>query len=139
MITYVDTSTLVALIIEEPGSHVAALVWDQSSLVMCTRLTFVEASAALAAAHRAGRLTSRQLSRAGTMLDDLWQQVSILEVDEALMRRASELAVQFRLRGYDAVHLAAADLAKATVFGTGDRALQHAARDLGMYVADSSW
>jgi predicted nucleic acid-binding protein len=38
-----------------------------------------------------------------------WARWEIVKVDEALIRRAGELAGEHRLRGYDSVHLAAVE------------------------------
>lgn len=63
--------------------------------------------------------------------------MTLIDVDEALARRAGGLAETHRLRGYEAVHLATAlgvegpDL----VLATADRALGRAASDAGRRVA----
>lgn len=41
------------------------------------------------------------------VLDDLYGQLDLIEVDDALLRRAVELAEVHALRGSDAIHLAA--------------------------------
>ena len=64
----------------------------------------------------------------------------IVGVDEALGRRAGELADERALRGYDAVHLARA-LALATgetILATWDRDLSNAAADAGLAVRSPS-
>jgi hypothetical protein len=60
-----------------------------------------------------------------------------IEIDEQLVRVAGELSVAFQLRGYDAVHLAAALEAvdPDLVFVTGDAALAEAGRRVGLAVA----
>ena len=66
----------------------------------------------------------------------LWSQLSVVEVDEDLMRLAGDLAITHSLRGYDAVHLAAASLVGATVFSSADRRLCAAACSSGFHVAN---
>jgi predicted nucleic acid-binding protein len=136
MITYVDTSTLLKLIIEEPGSDVAAALWDDSDGLTSVSIMYAEARAALAAARRAGRVTSPQHRSAVEMLDDLWSQLFVVAVDDGLVLEASELAERHGLRGYDAVHLAAALRAGASVVSSADRALCEAARAEGFHVAN---
>ncbi len=136
MITYVDTSTLLKLIIEEPGSDEAAALWDQSDVLASVRILYAEARAALAAARRSGRLAPGQHRQALKALEDLWSQVSIVEVDGDLVQAAAELAERHGLRGYDAVHLAAALLVGADVFTSADRLLCNAARAEGFHVAE---
>ena len=50
MITYVDTSSLLKLIVEEPGSDRAALIWDTADALAAASVIVVEGRAALAAA-----------------------------------------------------------------------------------------
>jgi predicted nucleic acid-binding protein len=52
-----------------------------------------------------------------------WSQLSIVEIDEALMRVAGDTAEERGLRGYAAVHLAAARHIGADVFSSADRRL----------------
>ena len=70
--------------------------------------------------------------------DELWPEFQVVEVDVDLMHRAADLAARQGLRGYDAVHCAAADLiADAdTVAASGDRALLDAWSALGIATFD---
>ena len=96
-----------------------------------------EARAALAQAERLGRITARQLRDAVTEFDSLFEEIDLVEGDDALARRAGELAEARRLRGYDAVRLAAADRVRDpnVVVIAGDGALLAAAAAEGMAVA----
>lgn len=136
MIAYFDTSGLVPLIIEEPGSQVTARIWDEAHNVVSVRLVYVEARAALAQAQRLGRLTADQLVDAVADLDDVYAQLDRIEIDEALTRRGGELAQQYALRGYDAVHLAGAEVVADSemVLVAGDGDLIEAARAHGIAV-----
>ena len=58
MITYVDTSTLLKLVVEEPGSERASTIWTSADAVASVALIVVEVRAALAAARRGRRLTA---------------------------------------------------------------------------------
>ncbi len=136
MITYVDTSTMIKLIVSESGSVAAADIWDGADVLASARILYVEARAALAAAQRAGRLTLTQHRRAVVDFEDLWSQLVVIEIDGALVRRAAELAERRGLRGYDAVHLAAARHVGADVLTSADRVLCQAALAEGLYVAD---
>ena len=62
MITYVDTSSLLKLVIDEDGSDQAELIWDSADVLASVSLVVVEGRAALAAARRDGRLDARQHS-----------------------------------------------------------------------------
>lgn len=136
MITYVDTSTLLKLLIDEEGSDRAGLVWDAADALVSVRLIIVEARAALASATRGGRLTTRQHEQARNELWALLGDIHLAEVTEDLISRAADLAEDEGLRGYDAVHLAAALHLGASVLTSADDALCEAAGRNGMYVAN---
>ncbi len=123
--------------IAEPGSARAASLWDGADRVVSVRLIYPETRAALAQAERLGRLTARQLRDAVTAFDSLWEEIDLVEVDDVLARRAGELAEVRQLRGYDAVHVAAADRVgdPNVVVIAGDGALLAAAAAEGMAVA----
>jgi uncharacterized protein len=137
VIAYFDTSAVVPLLITEPGSTRAASLWNGADRVVSVRLLYPEMRAALAQAKRLGRLSARQLRDAVTELDALFEEIDLVEVDDTLARRAGELAEVRRLRGYDAVHLAAADRVRDpnVVVIAGDGALLDAAAAEGMAVA----
>jgi len=137
MIAYFDTSALIPLLVEEPTSASVARLWDDATRVASVRLLYPEARAALAQARRVGRLTSRQLSTAVTGLESLDRQLDHIEVTAHLAARAGELAESAALRGYDAVHLAAAESVADTelVVVAGDLALRSAAHTLGLAIA----
>lgn len=136
MITYVDTSTLIKLLIDEAGTTEAGRIWDEPDVLVSARIGHVEARAALAAARRQGRISADVLRNGVDGLDILWSQLSVVEIDEALMRLAGDLAAAHSLRGYDAVHLAAAHVVGADVFSSADRRLCMAASMSGFHVAN---
>jgi predicted nucleic acid-binding protein len=141
VIAYFDTSAVVPLLVAELGSTRAASLWDSADRVVSVRLVYPETRAALAQAERLGRLTARQLRDAVVEFDSLFEAVDLVEVDDALARRAGELAEVRRLRGYDAVHLAAAERIRDpdVVVVAGDRALLDAATAEAMAVAELPW
>ncbi len=134
MIAYFDTSAVVPLLVAEAGSARAATLWDEADRVVSTRLVYPEGRAALAQAQRLGRLTLRQLRAAVLELKARHQELDLVELDDVLGRRAGHLAELHGLRGYDAVHLAAADRVRdpELVVVTGDRPLLTAAAAEGM-------
>jgi predicted nucleic acid-binding protein len=138
VIAYLDTSAVVPLLIAGPGSSLAASLWDSADRVVSVRLVYPETRAALAQAERLGRITDRNLRNAVTYFDSLFEELDLVEVDDPLARRAGELAESYGLRGYDAVHLAAADRIRDrdVVMIAGDNALLGAATAEGMTVAE---
>ena len=137
MIAYFDTSAVVPLLVAEAGSERAASLWNSSDRVVSVRLLYPETRAALAQAERLGRVTTRNLRAAVDELDALLAEMDIIEVDEALARRAGDLSEAHRLRGYDAVHLAAAERIRDSevVLVAGDAALLEAGSATGIAIA----
>ena len=74
------------------------------------------------------------------LMERLWSQVDVLEVDEVVARRAGVLAHELALRGYDAVHCATAErLDDVTlVAASGDRRLLRAWNTLGLATYDTT-
>lgn len=139
MILYVDTSALVPLLVAEPSTAACRRLWLSAAETVSVRLTYVEAAAALARAQRLGRLSAAARRSALKNLHYLWSQVSVIDVDEALMYAAATSAAEYGLRGYDAVHCAAAHLASGDDFvaATGDRALLAAWAAIGLTTFDA--
>ena len=137
MIAYFDTSALVPLLVEEAGSERAAVLWDAASRVASVRLAYPETRAALAQARRESRLTDRGLRQAAREFDRLFDQLDIVEITPGLAHRAGELAEAQALRGYDAVHVAAAEqlLTDDLVVVAGDTEVLRAGRALGLATA----
>jgi len=136
VITYVDTSALLKLVIDEEGSDRALTMWVTSEVVASVRLVVVEARAALAAAVRLGRLTEPQRRTAVTELHQIVSGMYLVEVTEKLAAGAADVAEAEHLRGYDAVHLAAALTIGAHVFSSADATLCAAAARRGLHVAN---
>jgi uncharacterized protein len=138
LIVYFDTSSLVPIMIEEPSSEVASRLWDEAERVTASRLVYAEARAALAMAHRMDRLDREGLRAAVAVFEGLHNQLEVVEVTEEVVRSAGELAEQFGLRGYDAMHLASAStlVDPELVFAASDQNLLDAARALEIATAD---
>ena len=107
----VDTSALAKRYVNETGS-----AWLQSLLDPATgaetflvRMTIVELIAAITRRERGGSLTPVEADTArAAFRADLTAEYQVVEVTEALLVRATELAEAQGLRAYDAVQLAAA-------------------------------
>ena len=137
MIAYFDTSAVIPLLIGEPSSATCARVWNEAARSISARLLYPEARAALARADRRGRITKRQHESAVAELESIITEIDHVEITAELARHAGDLAQAHQLRGYDAVHLAAAlaALDAELVLVTGDNDLAGAARSLGVPVA----
>jgi len=124
-------------VFDEPGSELAAELWDRAESVVSSELIYPEARAAAAAAHRQGRIDADTLHSAVDMIDALCSQLSILGLDHQLAHTAGNLAETHGLRGYDAVHLATALGADSgsLLLATWDRELARAAIEAGCSVS----
>lgn len=136
MITYVDTSSLLNVVVEEAGSDAATAIWDASDVVASVCLVTVEARAALAAARRANRLTDAQHRAAKQAAAALIDRLHVVEITDDLLASAGDLAETEGLRGYDAVHLAAALLVDAALLTSADEELCEAGWRRGLHVAN---
>ena len=137
MILYLDTSALVKLFVEEVDSGILRSAAARSTLIVTHLIAYAEACAAFArlAQNRADKTLFARLRRA---LDRHWTEWQIVAVDDALVRRAGELAARYGLRGYDSVHLAAVEAVRSASpghadvhFGVFDTALARAAKRAG--------
>lgn len=138
MIVYLDTSALVPLLIDEPTSPICERLWEDADDVVSVRIAYVEAAAAIAQARRLGRLTRSQQRDVLTLLDEKWDQLQVVDVDDLLVRRAGALADLHSLRGHDATHCGGAESISdaEVVAASGDQQLLAAWRALGMNTLD---
>ena len=138
MIVYLDASALVKRYVIEPGSEaVSRFIGDGAGAVGTCAISRAEVSAALARSVRLGVLSSEGGREAVLAFRREWPDLVRIRVSEALIGRADHLAWAHALRGYDAIHLAAAllwqEALDATVtVATYDRELWRAARDAGL-------
>jgi predicted nucleic acid-binding protein len=132
VILYLDTSALVKLYVEEAGSPAAASWVAEAGVVATARIAYAEARAAFARQRREGGLTAASLRRVVAHLDDDWVRYAVVEITDALVRTAGRYAERYALRGFDALHLAAAAELRqpedTVAFASFDRALSRAAR-----------
>lgn len=138
MILYFDTSALVKGYIQEEGSkEVLTLLDEVDNLFGSIILTQVEMAAAIQRAVRAMGSSSASASGAWQDFMDDWPSFTRLTVSPMTIERASGIAWNYGLRGYDSLHLAAAQLWQETLgkqitLATFDRELWFAAQKAGM-------
>lgn len=114
MVIYADPSSFIKLWLAETDClSVRAALQSRETVVACSALGRVEMTSALKRARLGKRLTHAQHSRLQSELSLAWQRVLIVSVTDVLIGEASDLALRFGLRAYDAVHLASVvDLAR---------------------------
>lgn len=142
MILYLDASALVKRYVVEPGStevNEIVVAADSTGTGIISR---AEVAAALAKAARMGALTKDEAEASLILFRSQWADLVRIRATEALVSRADTLAWEFNLRGYDAVHLAAAvlwqdSMGRAVTFATFDKLLWLAAQQLGLLLFPS--
>jgi len=115
-------------------------IWFDADRRVSSSLTYVEVAAALALAERRGRLSSDDHDQALSIFAELWPQVDVVEISGELIAQAARLARIHALRGYDAVHCAAAaELDDADLVAvSGDAQLITAWAELGLGVINAA-
>ncbi len=107
-LVYFDSSALVKLLVDEPGTDLTSELWDGCDAALSSRLAYPEVRAALAASARNSDLTEDQLRSAEAAWEEFWASVRPVELTPSVERNAGRLAERRALRGADAVHLASA-------------------------------
>lgn len=137
MILYLDTSSLVKLYIDEDCSEIVRDWVEAAEAVATSRVTYPETLSAFTRRWNRGDLTDEEMSLGRESFAGDWPIFVLLPVNE---RRAGGLVIEYLLRGFDAVHLAAAkDLSERfpseeVVFSSFDGALLRAARSEGLSI-----
>lgn len=139
-IVYFDASALVKLVLDEPGSDVAAALWNACDAALSSRLAYPEVCAALAAAGRNHDLTEAEAIAAADEWEIFWASMRPIELTADVEKVAGEQAAVHRLRGADAVHLASAlALAPADVtVAVWDKRLHAGVAATGLAVAPAT-
>lgn len=142
MILYLDASAAVKRYVEEAGATEVRRATEQAAVAGTVAISFAEVCAALARAARMGILSESEVQAARECFYADWPTYARVQVTEGLVAQAGELAWQHGLRGYYAVHLAAASVWRVRIeapvtFATFDRALWEAARAEGFEVFPS--
>ncbi len=137
MILYLDASSLVKRYVTELGSTEVGGAISNTAIVGTALISRPEVAAALAKAMRVGALTQEEASACLQVFREEWPDLMRVQVTEMLVTRADTLAWEYGLRGYDAVHLAAASLwqdalGEQVTFSSFDRRLWETAKRVGL-------
>lgn len=139
MILYLDASALVKRYTEERGTVEVKEAIRRATTVGTSLISRAEVAAAFAKSVRTSALTSEEATQALHRFRLQWASYVRVRLSESVVARADSLAWQHGLRGYDAVHLAAAltwrdALDAGVVMATFDRALWKVAGQAGLDV-----
>ncbi len=131
---YLDTSALIKRYVRETGSQEVTALLQQSEIIGTAMVTYVETTATFAKIVRMGLQNQVVVHDKLRIFHRDWRHITQVPVTERLIVLAGDLAWKYQLRGYDAVHLAAAiiwqELLSAPIlFATFDKRLWQAARD----------
>jgi predicted nucleic acid-binding protein len=137
MILYLDASALVKRYVVEPGSADVNEAIAQAEAVGTVVISRAEVAAALARAVRMDALLPAEAVASLQVFRNEWLDLVRVQATEIVVARADTLAWDHGLRGYDAVHLAAASvwqdaMGERVTFATFDRQLWAAADRLGL-------
>lgn len=145
---YLDSSALVKLYIQEPGSQwVETIVRPQDrpvDLLVFALIGVAETAAAMSRYHRM-KLLSQAMHQTmfQLLMKDYQERFTLLSVTKDVALSAAELTLHYPLLGYDAVHLASAlefaqfyriETGEALIFVTADEVLYRAAQAAGLIV-----
>ena len=138
MIVYFDTSALIKRYLQEVDSNkVNNLLNEPEHLFGSIVITQVEMSAAF---QKAARMKITSLAKVSEIWGDFldhWKSFTRLRVTAGTIEKASDIAWNYGLRGYDSLHLAAALLWQETLdtkvtFAVFDQELWQASRKAGL-------
>jgi predicted nucleic acid-binding protein len=139
LIIYLDTSALVKAYVEEAGSAEVRALFEREDSLATGALTKAEMAAALSRAARLGYVSAESAQAAWQQFCRDWPTLVRIKVSEAILERAAALAWEYQLRGYDAMHLAAALSCQefgdqSVMVASFDRELWRAAQAAGLAV-----
>lgn len=142
MILYLDANALVKRYVAEPGSAEVAAIVNQADLAGSALISRAEVAAALAKAVRVGALPAEGAWNALKAFRRDWPDVVRLPISDQVVARADTLAWEYGLRGYDAIHIAAAAVWQEAVrqeiiLASYDRMLWDVAVQMGFRVYPS--
>ncbi len=106
MICYFDTSALVKLYVEEPGSELVKACTRECYIVATSRVAYAEARAAFARAWREEMLGDQEYLEVVSNFKEEWPSFFTLNLSDSVLQRVDVLIDKYSLRGFDVLHLA---------------------------------
>jgi len=142
LIVYFDTSALIKLYVDEADATSTRELAAAAELIATSMLTYTEMRSAFSRKRRFGEIDHNRFERLKEKLETHWATFEIVPIEEVTVRRAGDLAEDFSLRGFDAVHLACAHIVRegfgAITFACFDDELARAASACGMTLLPSA-
>lgn len=140
MILYLDSSAMIKLYVQEPGSAEIQRWVEGAQVIATSRIAYAEARAGLARKFRNQELAVKVYRSLIEDLDGDWENYFIVDVTESLVKLAGLLSEKHALRGLDAIHLASGVILRRqgrrdVAFSCFDARLVSAARGEGLKIA----
>ncbi|MCC6500648.1 MAG: type II toxin-antitoxin system VapC family toxin [Anaerolineales bacterium] len=136
---YLDASALLKRYLNEAGAKETRQLIERADEIATTTITRVEIASALARLAFSRSITDAEERKAWAEFEEDWEVITRLPVASRSLDKAVEHARQYRLRGYDAVHLGGATLWQGelnlpVLLATFDRHLWSAGKKAGLDV-----
>jgi predicted nucleic acid-binding protein len=134
---YLDTSSLVKLYTDEPGSERVRAMAAGADLVATSSITYAEVRSAFARVHRDKRVSSADYAQIKRRFEKDWSMFISITAADSLIETAGDLAEEHGLYGCDAIQLASfvqllqGSQDEDVEFSSFDDRLNKAARSLG--------
>ena len=139
MILYCDTSALIKRYVEEEGAAQVNDLWESASAVSTSVVAFAEAMAVFGRKHKEKTLSKIEYKAIIGEFKEDYRHLLLVPVSEALNIAIEDLLKRHSLRGFDAIHLASAQVFDGAdkedlLFACFDHALNNTATKEGLKV-----
>jgi predicted nucleic acid-binding protein len=139
VILYLDTSALVKLYVDEDDAMLVRDAVSDAQLVGTSEIAYVELRSALARRYREGAIDGAACRRVVRDIDADWQQLFLIVVSSQLVHNTGGIAETYRLRAYDAIHLASSLVLQThaeepVTFACWDKSLQTSAAAAKLHI-----
>ena len=137
MILYLDTSALVKVYLKEEFSDIVREEFLLANTIGISSIGYVEFHSALSRLFRENQLNEIQLNKIKLSFEEHWRNFMIIDLEDSIIKKASELIYKTELRAFDSIHLASAEFIKNNIddnliFGCFDKRLMSSAELIGL-------
>ncbi|UCE40892.1 MAG: type II toxin-antitoxin system VapC family toxin [Candidatus Aminicenantes bacterium] len=131
---FCDTSALAKRYVQEPGSEeLEELFSSTASEIFISTLAFVELASALSRKLQNKEIAAAEVGEAIKEFEEDWYEMfAKIPLEDMLAAEAAAIALEFSLKGADAVHLASAKVTDAELFVASDNRLIRVAKKMGI-------
>ena len=135
---FLDTSALAKRYVQEPGSEeLEELLISTSPEIFISTLAFVEFASAMGRKFLNKEIEMAEIAETIKELERDWYKVfAKIPLEDTLAETAAAIALEYSLKGADAVHLASAQASGVELFIASDNKLNRAANKLGINTYD---